>query len=376
MENLKDKFRGCLVGGAAGDALGYAIEFLDEKRIFNKYGKTGITEYSLDPISGKALISDDTQMTLFTAFAVLFAEYRFQGRGIAANPSCYANMTCQDWLVTQEMTYEEAKKEYNYPEGYIDYPDGFISVLLKDVPELYKRRAPGLTCLSALGVRRKQRKKGKQIYSFIEDKINNSKGCGGIMRVAPIGFLNYREIECIDKEGAECAAITHSHSLGYMPAAVLAHIVHRCLYNELNMTLNEIIIEARDTVAKIFAGDEHIDELISAINDAIELSENNATDLNNIHRLGEGWVAEETLAIAIYCSLRYQDDFSKGIIAAVNHKGDSDSTGAVAGNILGAWLGYDNIENKWKENLEIIDTIIKISDATYSQMFLEEYDEI
>ena len=372
MENLKNKFRGCLVGGAAGDALGYAIEFLDEKKIFNKYGKTGITEYSLDPISGKALISDDTQMTLFTAFAVLFAEYRFQGRGIAANPSCYANMTYQDWLVTQEMTYEEAKKEYNYPEGYIDYPDGFISVLLKDVPELYKRRAPGLTCLSALEVRRKQRKKGKQIYSFIEDKINNSKGCGGIMRVAPIGFLNYRDIESIDKEGAECAAITHSHSLGYMPAAVFAHIVHRCLYNELNMTLKEIIIEARDTVAKIFAEDEHINELKSVINDAIELSENNATDLNNIHRLGEGWVAEETLAIAIYCSLRYQDDFSKGIIAAVNHKGDSDSTGAVAGNILGAWLGYDNIENKWKENLEIIDTIINISDTTYSQMFLEE----
>ena len=241
MDNIKNKFRGCLVGGAAGDALGYAIEFLDEKRIFNKYGKTGITEYSLDPISGKALISDDTQMTLFTAFAVLFAEYRFQGRGIAANPSCYANMTCQDWLVTQEMTYEEAKKEYNYPEGYIDYPDGFISVLLKDVPELYKRRAPGLTCLSALGVRRKQRKKGKQIYSFIEDKINNSKGCGSVMRAAPVGFLNGHPIQEIDIESAEIAAITHCHSFGYMPAAVLSHVIHGIIYNDNQMTLKEIV---------------------------------------------------------------------------------------------------------------------------------------
>ncbi len=131
------------------------------------------------------------------------------------------------------------------------------------------------------------------------------------------------------------------------------------------MTLKEIIIEARDTVAKIFVGDEHIGELISAINDAIELSENNATDINNIHRLGEGWVAEETLTIAIYCSLRYQNDFSKGIIAAVNHKGDSDSTGAITGNILGAWLGYNNIENKWKENLEIIDTVICLADGSF-----------
>ncbi len=121
MENLKNNFRGCLVGGAAGDALGYSIEFLDEKSIFEKYGKNGITEYSLDPISGKALISDDTQMTLFTAFAVLFAEHIFQGRGIAANPSVYESMTYQDWLVTQEITYEETKKKYNYPEEFIDY---------------------------------------------------------------------------------------------------------------------------------------------------------------------------------------------------------------------------------------------------------------
>ena len=42
-----DKFRGCLVGGAAGDALGYAVEFLREEQIFSKYGDKGITEYSL-----------------------------------------------------------------------------------------------------------------------------------------------------------------------------------------------------------------------------------------------------------------------------------------------------------------------------------------
>ena len=64
----------------------------------------------------------------------------------------------------------------------------------------------------------------------------------------------------------------------------------------------------------------------------------------------------------MYCSLRYQNDFSKGIIAAVNHNGDSDSTGAVTGNILGALYGYDAIENKWKDNLELIDVIMKVSD--------------
>lgn len=65
----KDQFRGCLVGGAVGDALGYAVEFLNEQEIFGRYGKNGITAYTLR--DGVAEISDDTQMTLFTASGLL-----------------------------------------------------------------------------------------------------------------------------------------------------------------------------------------------------------------------------------------------------------------------------------------------------------------
>ena len=68
MKNI-DKYRGCLVGGASGDALGYAVEFYQEDFIFKKYGENGITEYDL--INGIAHISDDTQMTLFTANGLL-----------------------------------------------------------------------------------------------------------------------------------------------------------------------------------------------------------------------------------------------------------------------------------------------------------------
>ena len=98
------------------------------------------------------------------------------------------------------------------------------------------------------------------------------------------------------------------------------------------------------------------------IDRAVALSENKKRDLDNIHQLGEGWVAEETLGIALYCSLRYQDDFSAGMIAAVNHKGDSDSTGAVTGNILGALVGYEAIDEKWKNNLELADVILEMAD--------------
>lgn len=68
----KDRIRGCLFGGASGDALGYPVEFLSDDDIRVQYGDKGITRYSLDPKSHKALISDGTQMTLFTANGLLF----------------------------------------------------------------------------------------------------------------------------------------------------------------------------------------------------------------------------------------------------------------------------------------------------------------
>ena len=116
---------------------------------------------------------------------------------------------------------------------------------------------------------------------------------------------------------------------------------------------------------KIFEEDPHLPKLVEVIDRAVELSENNLSDLDNIHQLGEGWVAEETLGISLYCALRHQDDFSAGIIAAVNHNGDSDSTGAVTGNILGALLGYAAIDEKWKKNLELADVILEMADDLY-----------
>ena len=110
------------------------------------------------------------------------------------------------------------------------------------------------------------------------------------------------------------------------------------------------------------------------IDRAISLSENDAIDdLDNLHQLGEGWVAEETLGISLYCALRHQDDFSAGILAAVNHNGDSDSTGAVTGNILGALLGYDAIADQWKQGLELSDVILEMADDLCHGCQMSEY---
>ena len=140
------------------------------------------------------------------------------------------------------------------------------------------------------------------------------------------------------------------------------------------MTLLEIIDEAVETTRRLFDGTDYLDDLCAIIDKAVRLAANHDTDRNNIRQLGGGWVAEETLAIALYCALRYEHDFSAGIIAAVNHDGDSDSTGAVTGNILGAINGYDSIEVKWKNHLELMDVLLEMSDDLCHGCRMSEYD--
>ena len=340
----QDRFRGCLVGGAAGDALGYAVEFTRERGIFKKYGKSGITEYSLT--KGKALISDDTQMTLFTANGLLLG-----GDG-GPDPS-HIGLCYHDWLITQESKYPPREKP-----GYS---------WLGNIPELYSPRAPGRACLAAL-------RSGESRST--EKPINDSKGCGGVMRVAPIGlYFNDRghDIRDICRFGAETAALTHGHPLGWMPAAALAQIIHEIAQD--NETILDATLHALNSIDEIYPESEERDYFTNLIEKAIDLAAEDMNDIRAIYRLGEGWVAEETLAIAVYCAIKYSGDIDRALIAAVNHDGDSDSTGAVAGNIIGAQVGLSGIPAKYTENLELMDLILEVADDLWRDCRIHENGE-
>ena len=354
-EAYLDKIQGSLVGGAIGDALGYPVEFLSLDSIKQKYGASGITKYELDRQTGTAVISDDTQMTLFTATGLLVGDTRLSMRGIAGEPSSYVFLSYLNWMETQGVRIENP----------------FRVSWLMDVEELYVRRAPGNTCLSAL-----EGRTHKSEYATTKKPINNSKGCGGVMRVAPVGlFYNIPNIEKVNEIAAEIAAITHSHPLGYIPAAMLAHIVNRLIYGKCSKgdNLLYIIKESIDTANSLYKDIPEIAYMTDLVNKAVEYSTNNRSDAENIKALGEGWVAEEALAIAIYCTLKYQDDFTKAMIASVNHDGDSDSTGAITGNILGALIGYTAIPECWKNDLELKDIILEVATDLCRGCQMSEY---
>ena len=345
-----DRFRGCMIGGAVGDALGYAVEFKNERDIFSRFGEAGITEYELH--NGKALISDDTQMTLFTATGLLIGTTRGMMRGIMGNYSGYIQSSYLDWLKTQNERYP--------------LPDELHYSWLVNVPGMFSRRAPGNTCMMAL------ERGGK---GTIEQPVNTSKGCGGVMRVAPVGLYfcdKYLPVEKVARIGAEAAAITHGHVLGWMPAAALSQIVYEICRND--DSVYDAVMKTLYTQEGIWPDSNHKEYFLELMRKVVDLAGMDKKDLDAIHQLGEGWVAEEALAIAVYCALKYEDDFEKAIVAAVNHKGDSDSTGAICGNILGARLGMKGIPEKYIENLELKDVILEVADDLCHDCQMSEYD--
>jgi ADP-ribosylglycohydrolase len=324
------RFRGCLLGCAVGDALGAAIEFMPAAFIRERYGPAGVTDF--EEAYGRAgAITDDTQMTLFTAEGLLRAASRRKQLDrfdlITAVHRAYLR-----WLTTQG----------EKPEGVDvrELQDGWLVA----VPELQARRGAGKTTMTSL-------KSGRA--GTPEQPLNNSKGAGGIMRAAPAG-LAALPAGPFDL-GRDIAAITHGHPSGYLAAGCYSKIIS---YLRDSWSLERAIEET----VRVLKHEEGHEECLQAILKALELVANATDPTTAVEQLGEGWVADEALAIALYCSLIGGDDFEQGVLLAVNHGGDSDTTGAITGSIMGTLLGDEAIPSRWLDRLELRWVITNVAD--------------
>jgi len=334
----RNRFRGCLLGGAVGDALGAPVEFMARDEILRQHGPDGITAYAPGD-AGAGTITDDTQMTLFTAEGLLRAWVRGCFNGHASIPEI-TRLAYLRWLYTQRDTPE--------PEGTgAAELDGW---LIRQ-GELHHRRAPGNTCLAAL---REPPADGTP--------VNDSKGCGGVMRAAPVGLFLWlaggpRAPHHAFRLAADLASLTHGHPTGQLSAGALAALV-------LLLADGERLTRALATTRGILAQHPGHEETLHAMLQAEALAGSPLAPAAAIAKLGQGWLAEEALAIAIYCALAGHS-FRDGVILAVNHDGDSDSTGSIAGNLLGAVHGVDAIPAEWLEPLELRDVITQVADDLY-----------
>jgi ADP-ribosyl-[dinitrogen reductase] hydrolase len=326
----RSRAAGCLFAGALGDALGYRVEFKDLKEIVDAHGPAGVT----DPRThGKAIVSDDTQMTLFTLDGLLRAARAGQPVRAAME------LAYLDWFHTQRVESSEAPARAGR---------------LMDFAMLYAKRAPGATCLNALGA---------LTAGHSGNARNHSKGCGSVMRAAPFG--------CWPREttpaqafalAADCAGITHGHPTAQDAAGALAHLV-------ANLVAGRSLDQALDALTAVLDPASEVRQAIELARDLArrptvagmplpwraKLIDSLCVDPSLAER-SRGWVAEEALAVAVFASLTGRDPMDAMRIAA-NHAGDSDSTAAICGNLVGARRGLESLDLRQLRALDVLPAI-------------------
>lgn len=304
----------CLLAGAMGNSLGADIEFANLAQIRARLPE-GFSDLPIHQ-GVPGAITDDTQMTLFTAEGLVRAAVRGTLKGICHPPGVIHHALLR-WLVTQaEMPLTEVD-----------------DIGLVANRRLNARRAPGLTCLDAL----------RQARTFGALAVNGSKGCGTIMRVAPIAFVAEDRVRGL---AMECSALTHGHPTGQEAAAAWALILR-------SLADGDELEQAAASHAHSF-GAETRDAILRGLQTPAD-SRPETTE-----QLGGGWIAEEALSIAIH-ACRCARDLEHGLAVAVTHSGDSDSTGAIAGNALGLMFPGQARSHRWAAQVECQDLIERLA---------------
>lgn len=286
-----DKAKGIIYGLAIGDALGYPTEFMSLPRIKEIYGPSGIQDLPKTP----ALFTDDTQMSIAIAEALIKSGEK-------------------DVKLIMEAVRDEFIKWSHSPEN---------------------NRAPGKACLT--GVANMERG-----LHWSESGVARSKGCGSAMRAAPIGYL-YQNAPIKLKEVAHASGIcTHGHPTGDAACIGTAYLVKLALDGVKPEEMIPALLNFTSGISDEF------DKAVLKVNKCLDWKDEEEA----LNYMGEGWIGEEAVALALYCFLKYPDDYKKVVLRGANTNGDSDSIACIAGSISGAFLGIKAIPQEWVKNIE------------------------
>jgi len=314
----------CMFGGALGDGFGYAVEFDSLAHIHKMHGPTGLREPSFH--QGELVVSDDTQMSLFTLEGLTRALLAGEGDDQALVEQ--VRLSYLDWLATQDPRASGSN----------------VSSRLLKHASMHVQRAPGKTCMSAC-----QQGAG----GTPEKPINNSKGCGGAMRTSAVGLIPNITPARAFRLGARIAALTHGHPSGYLSAGLMAAAVRGLLED---LPLYAALNQAAE-LARAWSGHE---EVLNLLQTSLQLA---VRPFNGTlpEQLGQGWVGEQALAIAVYAASRSQS-LREVLVIAANHSGDSDSTASLAGQLFGAQHGLESLPHAWIRRLDIFDASLDLAD--------------
>ncbi len=302
---MKDRYEGAMLGLAIGDALGWPVEFLSLDTIRAKYGPDGITD--LEPSQGHSAgtFTDDTQMTLAIARAILSKGAESEGMFVG-----------------------DVAREF---------------VAWSRSPE--NDRAPGRTCMA--GCRELARDP-----DWSAPGHNNSKGCGTAMRSAPIGLAWHGDEDRIVRLASEVSELTHGHRTATAGGVATALLVGWALDGVMPDEMLPRLVQYTRPISEEFVAK------VEQVRTVLDKEPQPAYAV-----LGDAWTADEAIACALYAFWRSPRDYRRTVITAVNMDGDSDSVGCIAGAISGAFNGIDAIPVDWRTTVEQADYLMETARA-------------
>ncbi len=304
MQELRERFRGALLGAAVGDALGAKFE-----------GARVVPCYALEQLleePGELCYTDDTHMMLGMAESLL--ECRgFDGRHMA--DTFARNYFAQPW------------------RGYGSGPPRVFELIVRGEPW---DKASSLL-FGGLG----------------------SYGNGAAMRVAPAGLLKYREPGLAAEIANDSALITHSHELGregaVLQACAVALLVRQPDGTSFNQGAFLADLEKYIRTPALHRKMEQIRLLLPA-----------AASADAAAALGNGVAAHESVPAALYSFLSHAGSFSDAVIYAVSLGGDTDTIACMTGALAGARLGEKAIPAVWRHRVEDAARLRELADALFS----------
>lgn len=338
MDNRESAYRGCLLGLAVGDAMGYAVDRLAWEEICRDYGPDGIRGYDL--VNGYADVTSHTQLAAYCANGLMVGLTRCQMMGRVAPYVRYAELALREWSQGQHLR---------------RLPDR-TAFWVSEAEELRRRRCMDTRMLDTLS---------REKLGTMDAPVNHHDTPGALCAAVSVGAFfapGRMEPQEVGTLGAEVLALVSGEPMAFLSGAVAAYAVAGILQDP-DTPLREHFLQATDVVAGQFGRSyPQAEDLRRLLHRAVLLASNTLLPARDAMEHLKCESCAEALAGAMYASLRCSDDFDAAMILAVNHSGRSAAVAALTGAFLGAFRGAEAIPEFYLEGLELVPVLTELAE--------------
>ncbi len=334
MEVTTSAYRGCLLGLAVGDALGYTVDGKTLSEIWDCYGPNGLQGYDLQEAE-YATVTSYTQIAAYLSNSLLLGVSRGKSDHMR-----YVKLGLREWTRSQQF-YRDPELSYCWVSKCAPFR------------RRYCRDARMLDNLRLAS------------YGTPETPKNDNNAPGAITAAVAVGmFYNHRRLtpEQVGTLTAQIIALTHGNPEAFLSGVALAYAIAGIL-QEPEHPLEDQFTQAIGAMDGQFRARFPVaEDLAQQLRGAIALAQSNTLhDEEGMEQLG-CLDAAGCLAGAIFACLRNSNDFDSAMITAVNHSGLSAAVGAITGAVLGAKLGAESLPEFYLESLECASLLEVLAD--------------